>query len=171
MLASTVPGIPLGVYALSRFSSAALEIVLGLVLVGFNIWFLTARPTPKRPRKTWAGLAGFSAGILGGSIGANGPPIILFTAVQPWTKTEIKATMVAYFLLGGFGISGMHWQAGLITPDVLEYFVLGIPVLLVGVLAGAACFGKIPEAVYKKGISIFLIVLGLNMLGRHTLWG
>lgn len=76
-------------------------------------------------------LAGFLAGILGGST-ANGPPIIVYAAMQPWTKDEAKSLMTGYFFFAGLAVISLHALSGLTTLLVLRHFVTGLPALAAG---------------------------------------
>ncbi|MFP4168307.1 MAG: sulfite exporter TauE/SafE family protein [Desulfonatronovibrionaceae bacterium] len=164
MLVATVPGIPTGVYLLKNIPAGILQLVLGIVLILFAAYALFLRlPRLKTGRKSEIA-AGFLAGCLGGSIGANGPPIIIYTAVQPWAKDEIKSTLAGYFFTAGIGISTTHAVSGLITGKVLAYFLAGLVSLILGVFAGSRMYGKISETAYKKAISILILLLGIVMV-------
>ncbi|MFO7818577.1 MAG: sulfite exporter TauE/SafE family protein [Thermodesulfobacteriota bacterium] len=164
MLVATIPGIPTGVYLLKNIPAGYLQLTLGIVLVLFAAYALFLKlPKLKTGRKSEIA-AGFLAGCLGGSIGANGPPIIIYTAVQPWSKDEIKSSMAGYFFTAGIGISTTHAVSGLITGEVLAYFFAGLFSLVLGVFAGSKMYGKISEIAYKKAICILILGLGTIMI-------
>ena len=84
MLLAAVPGIPLGVFVLKTFPSAVLQTALGGVLLAYGAYAVVRAPAQRSLSSFWAYVAGFVAGGLGGSIGASGPPIIVYTSIQPW---------------------------------------------------------------------------------------
>jgi len=164
MLAGTVPGIPVGVFLLNKFPASALQYALGGILVLFGAYALFLKPPVLNTGRISKTASGFLAGCLGGSIGASGPPVIIYTAVQPWTKNEIKSCLTGYFIITGAGISLTHAAYGLITHEVLTYFFAGLISLVLGVLAGNKMYGKINEAAYKKAISALILMMGTIMV-------
>ena len=166
LLLATVLGIPTGVYILKIVPPHILQIALGFILLLFASHALFIRLPQKQLSPGWAWLAGFAAGCLGGSLGANGPPIIIYTAIQPWTKNRIKSTLAGYFFVAGIGISSTHALTGLITSLVLKLFFLGLIFLILGVVTGMFCYKRLSEQKYRQFISVLLLTLGIVMLSR-----
>ncbi|MBN2141574.1 MAG: sulfite exporter TauE/SafE family protein [Desulfovibrionaceae bacterium] len=164
LLLATVPGILLGIYILKTVDSRTLELCLGGTIIAFSLYTLTSAPPRKGPAGVWAWLAGLLSGCLGASIAANGPPIIIYTALQPWSKNEIKSTLCGYFLIAGLGISLTHALAGFITHRVLVLFAAGLPALVAGIVLGSFLYGRISETGYRKAVAALILVLGLAML-------
>ena len=86
----SLPGIPIGIYVLKYVDSKYLELLIGFVVILTSLFSMSYRNTKKGLNRFWACLAGFISGFLGGSIGATGPPIIIYTSMQPWNKQQIK---------------------------------------------------------------------------------
>lgn len=166
LLVAAAPGIPAGVFLLKTVQAHTLELWLGVTVLLFGLYSLTREPARRELTRPWTWLAGFLAGCLGGSIGANGPPIIVYAAFQPWPKDEVKSTMSGFFLAAGVGISGMHAAFGLVTGRVLELFAAGLPALLLGVLAGSYCYGRLNESGYRRLVVLLIVALGAFMLER-----
>jgi len=161
LLIATLPGLPLGAWALKYVSPESLTLLLGLLIVAFMGHQLLFRPARRELGKPWAAVTGLTAGFLGGSIGANGPPIIVYVTSQPWPKDEIKATLAGYFLMAGIGISGSHYFFGMITPDVIDLFLRLVPALALGMLLGIKCYGKLSEDIFRRAAMILAFGLGL----------
>jgi len=164
MLIASVPGIPLGVWLHKSVSQRPLEVLVGVVLIitTANTW-LRIRPKNTLSR-LWAWTAGFAAGILAGSIGTSGPPVVIYTSLQPWTKSEIKATLVAFFMLNGTGVVGFYLFHGFFTGLVLEIFAWCMLPLILGVAAGSRLYGRIDDETYRSAVIWLLGVLGVLML-------
>jgi uncharacterized membrane protein YfcA len=169
LLLASLPGMILGVQLLRHVRAGFLELLIGLLLVTFPLYLLLSGPRRRELPGGWKWAAGFLSGILGGSIAANGPPVIIYTSLQPWSKGSMKSTLVGYFLLSGICIIIMHWTVGLITRDVLNLFALGFFPVMAGVLAGSFFFGKLDTGAYRKVVTILLLVLGIYMLSRSVL--
>ena len=163
----SLPGIPVGAYFLQNFAPHWLELLVGIVILAtvVSTWRRRDR-APKALGKGWAAATGFAAGCLGGSIGAPGPPVIVYTALQPWTKHAVKSTMVAFFTLAGAGIGGVYIYFGMFTRPVVVNFALCAGPLIGGVLAGMALFERLDETLYQRIIRLMLIALGGMMLVR-----
>lgn len=166
LLLAALPGIPVGVYVLKQAPTAALQLVLGVVLAGYALYAMSGGAPRRELPSGWAYLAGFLAGCLGGGIGASGPPIIVYTAMQPWDKDAVKSTMISFFLATTIGISAMHAGTGLITKEVLGYYAVSIPGLAVGTLIGVKSYGRISSAWYKRMMIWLLLVLGVLLLWK-----
>ena len=166
MLSCSLPGIPCGVLILKMVAPVVLEVGLGVVLVSFSLYsfFITF---PRRELSSWWALvAGFVSGCLGGSLGTNGPPVLIYTAIQPWTKNEVKAVLAVFFFLSGTGVTLTQWLNGLLTPQVFSLFRLGLPALLAGIALGIFASGRVSEKGYRKGATVLVFLLGLSLLAK-----
>ncbi|MBI9083384.1 MAG: sulfite exporter TauE/SafE family protein [Desulfobacterales bacterium] len=163
----SLPGIPAGAYFLKNFAPQWLELLVGIVVLATtaSAWMGRDRPQ-KELGKRWSAAAGFAAGFLGGSIGAPGPPVIVYTSFQPWNKHAVKSTMVAFFTLAGAGIGGFYIYFGMFTRPVLVNFAHCVGPLIGGVLTGIALFERLDETLYQRAIQLMLVVLGVMMLIR-----
>ncbi len=164
LVVSSIPGLLCGIYILRSVRSNALELIIGILIILFPIYLLKTGTKERTISSSWAWFFGFFSGILGGSIGANGPPVIIYTSLQPWGKYRMKSTLVAFFLVSGVGISSLHAANHFITTKVLNLFLTGLPSLVFGVLAGSYLFGKFDSGVYRNVLSILLISLGCFMV-------
>ncbi|MDF1526683.1 MAG: sulfite exporter TauE/SafE family protein [bacterium] len=164
LLIACVPGILIGVFILKKMSTSFLELVIGLVLLVFPVWLMFRGVPEKEIAAGWAWPVGFLSGILGGSVSAGGPPVIIYTALQPWGKLPIKSTLVGFFLVTSVVTGVVQTGGGLMTKEVLMLFAAGLPALVTGVFAGSYLFNRVDSGVYRKGLSILLIFLGVVIL-------
>lgn len=164
MLIASIPGIPVGVYIHKSVSQRPLEILVGTVLIitSANTW-LRFRPK-KALGNFWAAVSGFAAGCLAGSIGTSGPPVVIFTSLQPWTKSQIKATLVAFFMLNGLGVVCFYLYHGFFTVQVITLFAWCVLPLILGVIAGSSLYGRINDETYRNAVLWLLCLLGVLML-------
>lgn len=161
LLLSTLLGLPLGVYFLKNLPSFYLEITLGLILGSYALYGLFIHLPAITIKTRWAYLAGFLAGILGGSLGTNGPPIIVYSSILPLDKHKIKFILTGYFFFAGFGISAIHGISGLITKEVITLFLKGILILILGVFSGIFLYQRMSTRNYKKIVFILLLILSI----------
>jgi uncharacterized protein len=161
---AALPGIPLGVYILTHVAVRVLELLLGGLLVVFSLYFLWSGGKTRRLSRGWAYVAGFSSGILGGSLASSGPPVIVYTALQPWPKDEIKSTLTGYFFLSGLVIIAAQAVSGLFTPEVLNLSLFSIPFIVLGVFLGSAFYHRLATARYRQIVVGLITLLGLLTL-------
>jgi uncharacterized membrane protein YfcA len=166
LLAGALPGIPVGVYLLKRMDSAHVQIILGLVLAAYSVYGLLFRLPIGKVSGPWAYFFGFFAGGLGGAISASGPPVIVYTSLQAWTKDQIKVTLQGFFIVSGLLIGVFHAANGLTTDGVIRNFLVSIPTLLIGTWAGSLLYGKFKEEGYRRVMLVLLGALGVFTLVR-----
>jgi uncharacterized membrane protein YfcA len=84
LIGSTLFGIPAGLLLLTTAPEPMVKTILGVVIILFALHpFLTRRSfTLENDRLAW--LFGFSAGILGGAYGMNGPPLAIYGSLRRW---------------------------------------------------------------------------------------
>ena len=151
---------------MKRLDKGTIHWLFGILLIGFAAYSLLFRPARKEIRKTWAYGSGFLAGCLGGAFGASGPPVIVYTSLQKWSKDQIKVTLQAFFFLSGVLIGITHALSGITTLTVLHFYVSGLPALLLGAGLGSYFYGFMDEESYRKLIVFLLACLGVLMIYR-----
>jgi len=166
LLAGACPGIPVGVWLLKRMDPAHVQAVLGAVLVAYALYGLLCKLPIGKWSGRWAYLFGFLAGGLGGAISASGPPVIVYTSLQAWTKDQIKVTLQGFFVASGLLIGVFHAAGGLTTRRVILLFLVTVPTLLAGTWAGSLLYGTFREEDYRRVMLVLLGALGVFTLAR-----
>ena len=163
LIAASLPGMPLGAYALHRLPGHWLKIVLALAIFAFvaNQRRGCGRLTPAGPG--WGVAAGFAAGCLGGAIGINGPPIVAWVSRLGLDRHAMRATLTAYFLLAGCGVVGSQTLAGLVTGPVLFRTAVALPALGLGIASGVGLCGRISEAAFRRVTLFVLAATGASL--------
>jgi uncharacterized membrane protein YfcA len=77
LLLFTLLGIPVGLLVLTALAEAILKAVLGVVIIAFSLYCLMSRQPFELTTDRLAWFFGFSAGVLGGAYGMNGPPLVV----------------------------------------------------------------------------------------------
>jgi len=166
LLAGACPGIPTGVWLLTRMDPMHIQIVLGAVLLSYAVYGLLFRLPIGRLGGAWAYVFGFFAGGLGGAVSASGPPVIVYTSLQAWTKDQIKVTLQGFFVVSGLLIGVFQAANGLVTDGVIRNFLVSVPTLLAGTWAGSLLYGKFREEGYRRVMLVLLGALGVFTLAR-----
>jgi len=162
LVLSTLFGIPLGLLLLTSTHQRIVKATLGIIIVAFSIYSLIGR-TPlelKRDNRAWLLLCGFFAGILGGAYGMNGPPLVIYGAMRRWSAQHFRATLQGYFLPASIiGMAG-YWLAGLWTPAVTHYYLLSLPLTLLGIFVGRVINHRLHGDSFLKFVYLGLAGIG-----------
>ncbi|KHK01621.1 sulfite exporter TauE/SafE family protein [Desulfovibrio sp. TomC] len=157
LLVSSLPGMPLGVYALRAVSGDWLKTVLAVAIFVFVANECRGVRCAAPAGRGWGVAAGFVAGCTGGALGINGPPIVAWMSRLGLDRNALRATLVSYFLLAGCGVVTSQFLAGLVTGPVLIRAAVALPALGLGIAAGVGLCGRISEAAFRR---VALFVLG-----------
>src|SRR5580692_3149449 len=167
-LAGAVIGVPMGVELL-RWTSPALRISVGVVLVLFSLYSLV-RPqlAPVTAGKAADGAIGVFNGVIGGATGLAGIALTIWCTLRGWPRAEQRATFqpigVWVFLMTGLWLGGM----GLVRADTLRLFVIGLPLLLAGTWVGLRLYARLDEAGFRKVVLGLLLISGLGLVVRGS---
>ena len=160
LVLSTLVGIPLGLLLLRTGSEVMVKGGLGLVVAAFALSGLRRRWTYELPDDRFAWLFGFSAGVLGGAYGMNGPPLVVYGSLRRWSPERFRATLQGYFLPASLiGMAG-YWAAGLWTASVSRYYLLSLPAVLPAIAVGRALNQRVDTRRFSFLIHAGLIVSG-----------
>jgi uncharacterized membrane protein YfcA len=164
LVASTLVGIPLGLYLLTSVPELLLKGLLALVIMAFAAFSLLSR-TPavlKDDRHAW--LFGFAGGILGGAYGMNGPPLVVYGALRRWSPQHFRATLQGYFLPASIAAMIGYWLAGLWTAEVTQHYLVALPAVVLAIFAGRAANSRMDGRRFMRFINLGLLAIGLTLL-------
>jgi len=146
VLAAALPGLALGAALLAILPKAALQVAVGVGVLGAAAIVgrapEPAGPRPARRRGAW--LAGLASGALTTSLSLSGPPLVLWLRGRGLSPADLRATLAAAFLalnLAGVALL-LAVQGG---AAAVEPWLLGLLLALVlaGHLAGAWVFRRL----------------------------
>ena len=110
---------------------------------------------------------GAVSGALGAAFSTNGPPVILHVAAhREWSADRQKATLVLFFLTASTITVFAHGYSGLVTGDVLRWFLWSTPLLFAGTLAGAWMYRRLGEHNYKRLTFGLILATGAMLILR-----
>ena len=162
LILAALPGIPLGVLLLARGNEHTVKCVLGVLIVAFSLYSLTARTTFHLPQdhRGWLLGCGFFSGVLGGAYGMNGPPLAIYGAMRKWSPQHFRATLQGYFLPASVaGIIG-YATLGLWHTPLTRYFFLSLPAVAVAILLGRSINRRMQGHSFLRFVYVGLMVVG-----------
>jgi uncharacterized protein len=164
LVLSTLFGIPLGLLMLKTVPEAIIKGILGVFIIAFAAYSLTGRTHPELHNDRLAPLFGFSAGILGGAYGMNGPPLVIYGVLRRWTPAQFRATLQGYFLIASIvGMAGYAFT-GLWTRTVSRYFLLSLPLALIAIFLGHAVHRRLSGPRFLLCVNVGLALIGALLL-------
>jgi uncharacterized membrane protein YfcA len=175
VLIGALIGIPIGVFALTRWPNDILVRILGVVTMAAAVRTLLKRDlgeedpdaAPCRPRDRLAGVGiGLASGVLGGAYNAGGPPVISWVYSCPWTKEQRTATIQAIFCVSIIARIIFMAASGLYHPQLLVAAGICMPGAILGGVYGHHLFNRFSRRKLEITVCIVLLILGLRM----TFW-
>jgi uncharacterized membrane protein YfcA len=166
LIGATIFGIPIGLWLLTSSHPALVKVVLALTIIVFSLYsLLTARRMVlERDDMRLLLACGFTAGILGGAYGMNGPPLAIYGAMRRWSAQHFRATLQAYFLPASLIALVGYWWAGLWTPAVTRYYLLSLPVAIPAIFLGRFFNHRMKGDGFVKYVYFGLMIVGLLLL-------
>jgi uncharacterized protein len=164
LIASTVAGIPFGLFFLKRADEKSVNLILAAVIILFALYnlFKPGLLRLRTERPVWG--FGFVAGVLGAAYNTNGPPVILYGVLRGWKPEAFRATLQGYFLPTGSAILIGQGIAGLWTPPVLKAYLWSLPLIVLAVLVGSALARKIHPSRFAAAVHLLMLAAGAILL-------
>jgi uncharacterized protein len=160
---------PLGVYLLATAPADSIRIGIGLVVVAGSLLIWRGFAWQGRPGPLAMSSVGLAFGLLNGSTALGGPPVVLFYLATPVGAAAGRASIIAFFLATDALAAGLQAAQGVLGSEALLGAGALLPVMLVGVWAGARHFLKTDPDSFKR-FSLFLLMgLGVAVLLRALL--
>lgn len=157
---------PVGIYALSTLPPAPIRIALALVVIAATILILRGFALSRVPGTGATLIVGGAAGLLNGSMGIVGPPVILFYFSSPIGVAVGRASIITYFIGTDSVAAGMFATQGLIGLEVLWRTLAFAPLLFAGVALGNRRFLDTDPDTFKKIALVVLMLLSIALLVR-----
>ncbi|MCJ7662566.1 MAG: sulfite exporter TauE/SafE family protein [Anaerolineales bacterium] len=164
LIAASAFGIPLGVWALGRLDGEVVLAVLGILISGYAIYALLNLRMPELTHSGWVYFSGFIAGVLGGAYTTSGPPVIVYGDCRRWERAEFKSNLQGFFFVSSIFIVIAHAFGQNLTPIIWRYYLLCIPGMIIGIIAGISLDKVIDPVLYRKIVLGLLVVLGLRLI-------
>jgi uncharacterized membrane protein YfcA len=142
LVLGSVAGTPFGGWALATLPISGLNRLIGLMLLVAVALELRGVMPQRLPGRAWGLGAGFLSGLIGGSVGTPGPPVVMYATTQGWSPRTQKGNVMAFFVVNQAVILAGFWWAGL------------------------ALFTRIDPTRFRRLIFALLLISGLILLIR-----
>ena len=160
LIASSLVGIPIGLFFLKTAPEPAIKAALGILLIAFGLYNLITPKLPTFHNQKLAYVSGLIAGVLGGAYNTSGPPVVVYGTLRGWSPDNFRSTLQAYFLSTGWMILIGHGLAGLWTPTVLRLYAYALPIIMLAIFLGGRANKVLSIGRFNRIIYTSLIVMG-----------
>jgi len=164
LIAAAIPGAFLGGLLLKHMEPGLIMKILGTVLILFSAYKIIAPEFKLVFSRIWTLPTGLLSGILGAAFGTDGPPVVVYAALKPWSKEQVVGMLQSFFLFTNFIVVGSYWLHGLLTPSVLKVSGVAAPFAVAGILLAL----KINKRMSQRRFEVILSVL-IGLMG-FLLW-
>ena len=165
MMLGLLPATLVGIGILSYVPERPLKIFLSVFIVLFLLksTFWPKITLPGIERTFWALLSGVLSGLIQGTIGCGGPPLVIYLD-QVSSKNEFRAGILTLLFSANVLRLIMSGPAGLLHGHILWTFLYASPFLVAGMAFGDKLASVISEGVYRRTIQIILVVSVISLL-------
>lgn len=168
LFAGSCIGVWLGTIALFRIDPSYLIVTLGVVVCAFTAINLFAlRVTvPERSTALLEPAVGLFSGVLSGSTGSLGAPVVMYFQALGLQKDLFVQALGLQFL-----ITGVVWIAALVEQGALKgagviISALAVAPAALGMVAGQWLRDRLSQDLFRKGVFVFLFIIGLNLIRK-----
>lgn len=155
------PALPcalIGVVMLRDLPEETMRRVVGTVTIVSAVLITLKLTKPVKREWPWMLGAGAISGVLAGSTGMSGPPVVLFGVNQGWPTAGFRATLFLYFsFLATFTLSCFAYESMIKQPS-LDMAIAAIPGMVFGFFAGSALSKHVSALLFRR-IAIFLLII------------
>jgi uncharacterized membrane protein YfcA len=159
-------GIPIGLLALVYGNEFWVKTCLGILIILYSLYMMLGRSTfhLEKDNKLWLFICGFLSGVFGGAYGLNGPPLVVYGNMRRWSAKDFRATLQGYFMPASFiGILGYVFK-GLVTMEVLKYFLVSLPAVVPAVYLGRYFNHRLKDGSFFRYVYFGLLCIGIALI-------
>lgn len=165
LISGAAIGIGIGSLVVGRIPTGHLvEMLLGVLVTAYALYALAQPNLPPLKSAAWGYGLGVVAGFLSRIYNVGGPPVVIYADRQGWEAPAFKGNLQIYGIFStGLVIVTRAFNAEF-TPMVIQYYLLAIPVILLGLFVGFSLERRINSVLFRKLVLIFLVVVGVTLV-------
>jgi uncharacterized membrane protein YfcA len=149
----------------AHLDPTALELLLGLFLIGYASYSLTHRFIRFPPKLRVAIAGGAASGISAGILGTGGALRALFLNAFTLPKDRYIATAAMLAVVTDVTRIPIYLNNGLhLTNTIPKLILLATPVSLLGTWLGRRLVAVIPQAAFRRIVLVALLAVGVKLV-------
>ncbi len=160
-------GIPPALYLLQHVETWTFRVGFGVFLAAYSIYMLF-RPAVAYVRQVQSrrrdAMVGFAGGFVGGLTAMPGALPTIWCDLRGLPKDQQRGQVQPFIAAMQLLALLLMISRRTIPTGMLEDFVISLPALLAGTVAGIAMFGRVNELAFRRVVLAVLLVAGLALL-------
>jgi uncharacterized protein len=160
-------GIPPALYLLQHVETWAFRVGFGGFLAVYSTYMLF-RPVVAHVRQAQSrrrdAMVGFAGGFVGGLTAMPGALPTIWCDLRGLPKDQQRGLVQPFIAAMQLLALLLMISRRTIPTGMLQDFVISLPALLAGTVAGIAMFGRVNERVFRRAVLAVLLVAGLILL-------
>lgn len=165
MIAAIVIGTTTGMAVISYVNKSAVQIVLGVLVIGFVLMGLFKFEMNKvNPSGLKGTVIGLIAGLIGGITSSFGPLLAAFLKSQQLEKAAFVSTLCILILAGATTLSVSLGVFAIYSLESFFFAVLACIPTFAGLWCGEKIRQRINAEMFFTIISIAILVTGINLV-------
>jgi len=166
LIAAAIPGALLGGLLLKSMEPGIIMKIMGTVLIVFSAYKGIAPEFKLVFSRMWALPTGMLSGILGAAVGTDGPPVVVYAALKPWSKEQVVGMLQSFFVITNFIVLGSYWVHGLLTASVLKVSGVAAPFAVAGILLAIKMNRRMSQRRFEVILSVLIGFMGVLLWMR-----
>lgn len=163
LLLGAAVGLPLGVVGLALIPEDPLQVALAVVVLAMVVALGVGFRRPSTHPRTQVG-AGVASGLLNGSLGTGGPPVILLLQAADTEQHSFRATTTSFFAVCDVVAIPLIVISGAASAIGWWCAAASLPALLVGDAIGDRLAYRIDAAQFRRLVLGLLVVTAVVTL-------
>jgi uncharacterized protein len=160
-------GIPPALYLLQHVETWTFRVGFGVFLAVYSTYMLF-RPAVTHVRQIQSrrrdAMVGFAGGFVGGLTAMPGALPTIWCDLRGLPKDQQRGLVQPFIAAMQLLALLLMISRQTIPTGMMEDFVISLPALLAGTVAGVAMFGRVNERVFRRVVLAVLLVAGLLLL-------
>jgi len=161
LLAGTLIATPFGVHLLASLSETPIRLAIAVLVATTTILLWRGFALKEMPGTGATFATGTAVGLLNGSLGIGGPPVVLFYLSSPAGTAAARASLVAFFLATDTYALALGATQGLVSAGTFLAALVLLPVLLLGIALGSRGYIRTEPATFRKAVLVLLLLLSI----------
>jgi len=166
LIAAAIPGALLGGFLLKSMEPGIIMKIMGTVLIVFSAYKVIAPEFKLVFSRIWALPTGLLSGILGAAVGTDGPPVVVYAALNPWSKEQVVGMLQSFFVITNVIVLGSYWVHGLLTASVLKVSGVAAPFAVAGILLAIKMNRRMGQRRFEVILSGLIGLMGVLLWMR-----
>ncbi|NBA98102.1 sulfite exporter TauE/SafE family protein [Pseudomonas sp. R5(2019)] len=159
LVVTSIATTPLGAWLLASLPTEQVKLMLAIMVSLTCLALLCGFKLQRMPSVLSTAATGAGAGVLNGSLGLGGPPVIVLFLGSPLALEAGRASIIAAFLAMDLAALPALWALGMFTQQAIVLGLLSLPALVMGVMLGARLTGRIDEAEARTLMLLMMLAM------------